>query len=50
MTELASSMSAGVSEDQKPLGVGEALIIWPSVEDVRCSLEVEYSRPHHLIF
>ncbi|KAF1002807.1 tyrosyl-DNA phosphodiesterase 1 isoform X1 [Apium graveolens] len=39
MTELASSMSSGVSEDQKPLGVGEPLIIWPSVEDVRCSLE-----------
>ncbi|KAK1375167.1 Tyrosyl-DNA phosphodiesterase 1 [Heracleum sosnowskyi] len=39
MTELALSMSSGVSEDRKPLGVGEPLIIWPSVEDVRCSLE-----------
>nr|XP_009761553.1 PREDICTED: tyrosyl-DNA phosphodiesterase 1-like isoform X2 [Nicotiana sylvestris] len=39
MAELASSMSAGVSEDKKPLGIGEPLIVWPSVEDVRCSLE-----------
>nr|XP_016493900.1 PREDICTED: tyrosyl-DNA phosphodiesterase 1-like isoform X2 [Nicotiana tabacum] len=40
LAELASSMSAGVSEDKKPLGIGEPLIVWPSVEDVRCSLEV----------
>ncbi|XP_016469226.1 tyrosyl-DNA phosphodiesterase 1 isoform X2 [Nicotiana tabacum] len=39
MAELASSMSAGVSEDKKPLGIGEPLIVWPNVEDVRCSLE-----------
>lgn len=39
LAELASSMSAGVSEDKKPLGIGEPLIVWPSVEDVRCSLE-----------
>lgn len=39
MAELASSMSSGVSEDKKPLGLGEPLIIWPTVEDVRCSLE-----------
>ncbi|XP_047938783.1 tyrosyl-DNA phosphodiesterase 1 isoform X1 [Salvia hispanica] len=39
MTELAFSMSAGMKEDKKPLGLGKPLIIWPSVEDVRCSLE-----------
>lgn len=43
MAELAFSMSSGVSEDKMPLGLGEPLIVWPSVEDVRCSLEVEYS-------
>ncbi|KAI4295847.1 hypothetical protein L6164_035847 [Bauhinia variegata] len=39
IVELASSMSAGLSEDKTPLGVGEPQIIWPTVEDVRCSLE-----------
>nr|XP_043610213.1 tyrosyl-DNA phosphodiesterase 1 [Erigeron canadensis] len=39
MTELAFSMSAGVSDDKKPLGLGEPLIVWPTVEDIRCSLE-----------
>ncbi|KAK3035085.1 hypothetical protein RJ639_032587 [Escallonia herrerae] len=39
MTELASSMSSGVTDDKRPLGLGEPLIIWPTVEDVRCSLE-----------
>ncbi|XAR53762.1 Phosphodiesterase I [Bertholletia excelsa] len=39
MSELASSMSSGVSEDRTPLGLGQPLIIWPTVEDVRCSLE-----------
>ncbi|KDP20800.1 hypothetical protein JCGZ_21271 [Jatropha curcas] len=39
MTELATSMSSGLSEDKTPLGLGEARIIWPTVEDVRCSLE-----------
>lgn len=43
MAELASSMSAGLSEDKVPLGMGEAQIIWPTVEDVRCSLEVKYA-------
>jgi len=41
MTELATSMSAGLSEDKTPLGMGEPQIIWPTVEDVRCSLEVK---------
>lgn len=40
MAELASSMSSGFSEDKVPLGLGDPLIIWPTVEDVRCSLEV----------
>jgi tyrosyl-DNA phosphodiesterase 1 len=40
MVELASSMSAGLSEDKVPLGMGEPQIIWPTVEDVRCSIEV----------
>ncbi|XP_022720583.1 tyrosyl-DNA phosphodiesterase 1 isoform X2 [Durio zibethinus] len=39
MAELASSMSSGYLEDKTALGLGEPLIIWPSVEDVRCSLE-----------
>ncbi|XP_058768461.1 tyrosyl-DNA phosphodiesterase 1-like [Vicia villosa] len=39
MIELASSMSAGLSEDKVPLGMGEPQIIWPTVEDVRCSIE-----------
>ncbi|KAK9267484.1 hypothetical protein L1049_009910 [Liquidambar formosana] len=39
MAELAFSMSSGVSDDKTPLGLGEPLIIWPTVEDVRCSLE-----------
>ncbi|KAL3627567.1 tyrosyl-DNA phosphodiesterase 1 [Castilleja foliolosa] len=39
MAELALSMSAGMSEDKMPLGPAKPLIVWPSVEDVRCSLE-----------
>ncbi|XP_058092682.1 tyrosyl-DNA phosphodiesterase 1 isoform X2 [Magnolia sinica] len=39
MAELASSMSSGLSDDKTPLGLGKAMIIWPTVEDVRCSLE-----------
>ncbi|XP_044461851.1 tyrosyl-DNA phosphodiesterase 1 isoform X2 [Mangifera indica] len=39
MGELKCSMSSGLSEDKTPLGIGEPLIIWPTVEDVRCSLE-----------
>ncbi|CAI9087769.1 OLC1v1021938C1 [Oldenlandia corymbosa var. corymbosa] len=39
MAEFAASMSAGISEDRKPLGLGEPLIVWPSVEDIRTSLE-----------
>lgn len=39
MAELKSSMSSGLSPNKKPLGSGEPLIVWPTVEDVRCSLE-----------
>ncbi|EPS64521.1 hypothetical protein M569_10259, partial [Genlisea aurea] len=39
MNELASSMLAGTAENKNPLGTGKASIIWPTVEDVRCSLE-----------
>lgn len=39
MNELRSSMSSGLSADKTPLGLGEPLIIWPTVEDVRWSLE-----------
>ncbi|KAE9606436.1 putative phosphodiesterase I [Lupinus albus] len=39
MAEFASSLSAGSCEDKTPLGMGEAQIIWPTIEDVRCSLE-----------
>ncbi|MQM11219.1 hypothetical protein Taro_044118 [Colocasia esculenta] len=39
LSELAVSMSSGVSDDKAPLGLGRAQIIWPAVEDVRCSLE-----------
>ncbi|GAB4826658.1 tyrosyl-DNA phosphodiesterase 1 [Ancistrocladus abbreviatus] len=39
MAELKASMSYGSSHDKKPLGLGEPLIIWPTVEDVKCSLE-----------
>ncbi|OAY67291.1 Tyrosyl-DNA phosphodiesterase 1 [Ananas comosus] len=39
LNEFASSMSSGTSDDGSPLGIGKPLIIWPTVEDVRCSLE-----------
>ncbi|XP_038981850.1 tyrosyl-DNA phosphodiesterase 1 isoform X2 [Phoenix dactylifera] len=39
LAELAVSMSSGILNDGSPLGSGKPLIIWPTVEDVRCSLE-----------
>ncbi|CAA7394486.1 unnamed protein product [Spirodela intermedia] len=39
LSEFALSLSSGVSSDNSPLGLGKAQIIWPTVEDVRCSLE-----------
>lgn len=40
LTEFGASLSSGITEDKTPLGPGDPLIIWPTVEDVRCSLEV----------
>ncbi|XP_020589645.1 tyrosyl-DNA phosphodiesterase 1 isoform X2 [Phalaenopsis equestris] len=39
MSEFGASMSSGISHDKSPLGLGKPVIIWPTVEDVRCSLE-----------
>lgn len=39
LAEFGSSLSAGVTSDKSPLGIGKPRIIWPTVEDVRCSLE-----------
>ncbi|KAL4628509.1 hypothetical protein ACB092_05G244300 [Castanea dentata] len=39
LAELTYSMSSGFSEDKTPLGLGQPRIVWPTVEDVRCSLE-----------
>ncbi|KAI3863098.1 hypothetical protein MKW98_015556 [Papaver atlanticum] len=39
MAELASSMSSGSTHDKLSLGLGKELIVWPTVEDVRFSLE-----------
>lgn len=40
MSEFACSLSAGKADDGSPLGIGKPLIVWPTVEDVRCSIEV----------
>ncbi|KAG8080276.1 hypothetical protein GUJ93_ZPchr0007g4553 [Zizania palustris] len=39
MTEFACSLSAGKSDNGSPLGIGKPLIVWPTVEDVRASIE-----------
>ncbi|CAN8299931.1 unnamed protein product [Cochlearia groenlandica] len=39
LSEFGASLSSGITEDKTPLGPGDPLIIWPTVEDVRCSLE-----------
>ncbi|CAG7879349.1 unnamed protein product [Brassica rapa] len=39
LAEFGASLSSGITEDRTPLGHGDPLIIWPTVEDVRCSLE-----------
>ncbi|XP_039796383.1 tyrosyl-DNA phosphodiesterase 1-like isoform X2 [Panicum virgatum] len=39
MSEFTYSLSAGKSDDGSPLGIGKPLIVWPTVEDVRCSIE-----------
>ncbi len=40
MSEFACSLSAGKSDNGSPLGIGKPLIVWPTVEDVRTSIEV----------
>lgn len=44
LTEFGTSLSSGITEDKTPLGPGDPLIIWPTVEDVRCSLEVTLTK------
>ncbi|CAH2072705.1 unnamed protein product [Thlaspi arvense] len=39
LAEFGASLSSGMTEDKTPLGPGDPLIIWPTVEDVRSSLE-----------
>uniref|UniRef100_A0A0E0Q992 PNK FHA domain-containing protein n=1 Tax=Oryza rufipogon TaxID=4529 RepID=A0A0E0Q992_ORYRU len=39
MSEFACSLSAGKSDNGSPLGIGKPLIVWPTVEDVRTSIE-----------
>lgn len=39
MSEFACSLSAGKADDGSQLGIGKPLIVWPTVEDVRCSIE-----------
>ncbi|XP_062189182.1 tyrosyl-DNA phosphodiesterase 1 isoform X2 [Phragmites australis] len=43
MSEFTYSLSAGKSDDGSPLGIGKPLIVWPTVEDVRCSIESCYA-------
>ena len=40
MSEFTYSLSAGKSDDGSLLGIGKPMIVWPTVEDVRCSIEV----------
>ena len=40
MSEFTYSLSAGKSDDGSPLGIGKPMIVWPTVEDVRGSIEV----------
>ncbi|BBN01781.1 tyrosyl-DNA phosphodiesterase 1 [Marchantia polymorpha subsp. ruderalis] len=37
--EMRSSMSAGKTTSGDDLGIGEVSFVWPTVEDIRCSLE-----------
>lgn len=40
MDEFASSVQAGSTFGKEKLGPGPVQIIWPTVEDIRCSIEV----------
>ncbi|ONM57960.1 Tyrosyl-DNA phosphodiesterase 1 [Zea mays] len=48
MSEFACSLSAGKSDDGSQLGIGKPLIVWPTVEDVRCSIESGYASHKNL--
>ncbi|CAM6084772.1 unnamed protein product [Calypogeia fissa] len=39
LNELTTSICAGSTFAKKPLGIGKVQIVWPTVEDIRCSLE-----------
>ncbi|CAK9879662.1 unnamed protein product [Sphagnum jensenii] len=39
LSELSASMQAGSTFEKEPLGHGATQFIWPTVEDIRCSLE-----------
>ncbi|PKA57825.1 tyrosyl-DNA phosphodiesterase 1 [Apostasia shenzhenica] len=39
MSEFGASLSSGILDDNSLLGTGTSCIIWPTVQDVRCSLE-----------
>ncbi|KAG6554736.1 hypothetical protein Mapa_003755 [Marchantia paleacea] len=39
INEMKYSMSAGRTTSDDDLGKGEVLFVWPTVEDIRCSLE-----------
>ncbi len=46
LSELAASMQAGSTFEKEPLGHGATQFIWPTVEDIRCSLEVLECNKH----
>lgn len=50
LAEFGASLSSGITEDRTPLGPGDPLIIWPTVEDVRCSLEVNLKRICFIVY
>jgi hypothetical protein len=46
LSELSASMQAGSTFEKEPLGHGATQFIWPTVEDIRCSLEVLECNKH----
>lgn len=50
LAEFGASLSSGITEDRTPLGHGDPLIIWPTVEDVRCSLEVIFKNTLYISY
>jgi hypothetical protein len=41
LSEFTTSTSAGRTPQNQPLGLGKFHVLWPTVEDVRCSIEVK---------